>query len=272
MRALCLAVPLLLSALPALIPLQALAAPACAPPKTMVFTIARQFPRDVSGFTEGLEVRGGDIFESTGSMFGGSRLMRMTPQGHVTVLADFGQKFFGEGLTILGDQIYQLSWKDHLVFVYDLNGRLLRTMRNAREGWGLTHDGAGANERLVFSDGSSRIFFADPKNFATLGSIEVRRGDQPVEMINELEWVDGKIWANVFETRDILRIDPATGCVEAQAYMNTLWDHMAPKDRDVTGQDGNFVLNGIAWDPAQKLFYLTGKEWPVVFSGRFSDR
>jgi glutamine cyclotransferase len=265
MRALCLAVPLLLSAIPAW------AAPACAPPKAMSFTIARQFPRDVSGFTEGLEVRDGEIFESTGSMFGGSRLMRMTPQGHVTVLADFGSRFFGEGLTILNDQIYQLSWKDHRVFVYDLKGKLLRTMRNDREGWGLTHVGAGANERLVSSDGSDRIYFSDPKNFATLSSIEVRRIDRPVEMINELEWVDGKIWANVFETRQILRIDPASGCVEAEAEMNTLWDHMSAQDRAYTGEDGNFVLNGIAWDPVQKLFYLTGKVWPVVFSGRFSD-
>lgn len=246
----------------------AFAAPACAPPKTLNFTIVRQFPRDASGFTEGLEVHNGDIFESTGSMFGGSRLMRMTPQGHVTVLLDVGARFFGEGLTILHDQIYQLSWKDHRVFVYDLKGRLQRSMRNDREGWGLTH----AGERLIFSDGSARLFFADPKTFATLGSVEVRRGDVPVTMINELEWVDGKIWANVFETRQILRIDPASGCVEGEAQMDTLWDHMRPADRDYTGEDGNFVLNGIAWNPALKLFYLTGKEWPVVFSGRFSEQ
>lgn len=254
----------------------ALAAPACAPPKALSFTIVRQFPRDVSGFTEGLEVRDGDIFESTGSMFGGSRLMRMTPQGHVTVLRDVGSQYFGEGLTILHDQIYQLSWKDHRVFVHDLKGHLLRTMRNDRDGWGLTHE-TGAHEqdgrgRLIFSDGSSHLFFADPRTFATLGSVEVRRGDTPVAMINELEWVDGKIWANVFESRDILRIDPASGCVEAQARMDTLWDHMRPEDRQYTGEDSNFVLNGIAWDPVEKLFYLTGKEWPTVFSGRFSQQ
>lgn len=239
----------------------------CAPPKPLHFTITRQFHRDVSGFTEGLEVHNGDIFESTGSMFGSSRLMRITPQGHVSVLADFGNRFFGEGLTILHDQIYQLTWRDHRVFVYDLAGKLLRTMRNSHEGWGLTHDG----DRLIFSDGSANIYFADPKNFAVLGNVEVHRGDQPVDNINELEWVNGKIWANEFETREILRIDPASGCVEAEAKMDTLWDHMSAPDRDFTGEEGNYVLNGIAWDPVGQEFYLTGKVWPVVFAGRFSE-
>jgi glutamine cyclotransferase len=248
------------------------AAPVCAPPKPLHFTIARKFTRDVLGFTEGLEVHDGEIYESTGSLFGDTRLMRMTPEGKVSVLADFGEKFFGEGLTILHDQIYQLSWKDHRVFVYDLAGKLLRTMRNDREGWGLTHEEGGrAGDRLLFSDGSSHLYFADPRTFSTLGSVEVRRGDTPVTMINELEWVDGKVWANVFETRQILRIDPASGCVEAEAQMDTLWDHMRPEERDYTGEDGNFVLNGIAWDEAHKLFYLTGKVWPMVFAGRFSE-
>jgi glutamine cyclotransferase len=266
----------------------------------MHFTITRQFRRDIPGFTEGLEMHGGELFESTGSLFGGSRLMRMTPQGQVSVLADFGERFFGEGLTILHDQIFQLTWKDHRVFVYDLQGKLLRTMRNDREGWGLTHE-QGAHEpladggdRLIFSDGSAYLYFADPKDFSILGSVEVHRGDQPVDMINELEWVNGKIWANVFESRAILRIDPVSGCVEAEARMDTLWDHMSPADRAFTGEDGNYVLNGIAWDPLRQGaytgedgnyvlngiawdplrqdFYLTGKVWPVVFEGRFSER
>jgi glutamine cyclotransferase len=247
-------------------PAFAASAPACPVPKSMSFTIDRMFRRDVLGFTEGFEVHGRDIYESTGDIFGNTRLMRMDRNGHVTVIADFGTRFFGEGLTILHDQIYQMSWKEHIVSVYDLKGQLLRTMRNDREGWGLTHDG----DRLIASDGSSRLFFIDPKNFATLGSVQVREGSDPVEQINELEWVDGKVYANIFETREIVRINPADGCVEAVARMDNLWDRMSAADRSQTAEDGNFVLNGIAWDPVEKLFYLTGKQWPVVFSGRFS--
>jgi glutamine cyclotransferase len=244
----------------------ALAQNACPPPKAMMFTPTRQIRREVLSFTEGFEVHDGVIYESSGPLFGSTRLMRMTPTGQVSVLADFGNQFFGEGLTVLDDQIYQLSWKDHQVFVYDLNGRRLRSMRNNREGWGLTHE----DGKLVFSDGSSHIYFADPRNFATLGSISVRWGRDPVENLNELEWVDGKIYANIFESRQIVRIDPATGCVEAEAEMESLWQQLSPADRRATELDGNFVLNGIAYDPDQHLFYLTGKEWPVVFAGRFS--
>jgi glutamine cyclotransferase len=244
----------------------ALAQSACPAPKPMRFTPTRQIRREVLSFTEGFEVHDGVIYESSGPLFGSTRLLRMTPSGQVSVLADFGNQFFGEGLTILDGQIYQMSWKEHQVFVYDMNGKLLRTMRNNREGWGLTHE----DGKLVASDGSSHIYFIDPRNFATIASIQVRRGGEAVDDLNELEWVDGKIYANIFESRQIVRIDPATGCVEAEANMQTLWKQMSPADLSATQQDGNFVLNGIAYDPAQRLFYLTGKEWPVVFAGRFS--
>jgi len=240
----------------------------CPAPKAMTFTVSRMIRRDRLGFTEGFEVRGDQIYESTGSLFGGSRLMRTGRDGHVTVIADFGQKFFGEGLTILGDRIYQLSWKDHVVFVYDLKGQLERTMRNPDEGWGLTHEGG----TLIYSDGSAKLTFADPKTFATIRQVTVRQGAQPVDMLNELEWVNGKIYANIFESRQIVRIDPVSGCVEARAAMDGLWGLMSPADRDAIATDSNFVLNGIAWDPEQKLFYLTGKEWPMMFSGRFSGQ
>ncbi len=240
----------------------------CPAPKAMKFTVGRTIRLSRLGFTEGFEVHGADIYESTGSMFGGSRLMRIAPGGKVTTVADFGEKFFGEGLTIVNDQIYQLSWKDHVVFVYDLKGELLRSMRNDDEGWGLTHI-PGANT-LVYSDGSNRLTFADPKNFATLHTVAVRQGADPLPMINELEWVDGKIYANIFETPDVVRIDPVSGCVEARAQLTDLWGRLTPADRAAIGADANFVLNGIAWDGAHKQFYLTGKQWPVMFAGRFS--
>jgi glutamine cyclotransferase len=248
----------------------ALAAPACPAPRSMHFQVERVFHRDVPGFTEGLEVHGHALYESTGAPGGGSRLLRMTPDGHasvlhVQVLEDSGDKFFGEGLTFLDGRIYRLTWRDHKVFVYDLKAHLLKTMDNPREGWGLTNDG----HHLIFSDGGDRLYFANPQDFAIQASIEIRRGDRPVENINELEYVDGKIYANIWQTREIIRLDASTGCVEAEARMDTLWDHMTQAERNYTTADADFVLNGIAWDPGLKLFYLTGKEWPMVFVGRF---
>ncbi len=247
-------------------------AAACPAPRLMTFQIAQKFTRDVVGFTEGLEVHKGELYESTGSLGGGTRIMRIVPsgpsQGRVTVLNDAGQKFFGEGLTFLGGSAYQLSWQDRLVFVYDQNFKLTRTMRNPREGWGLTNDG----RYLIFGDGSDRIFYADPKDFAIKGSIQVRRGARAVDDINELEYVAGKIYANVWMTRSLVRIDAKTGCIEAEAQLDNLYAAMTKAERDYAASDSNFVLNGIAYDAQNKLFTLMGKEWPMVFTGRFEDR
>jgi glutamine cyclotransferase len=246
----------------------ALAAPVCPTPKLMTFQVESEIHRDVTGFTEGLEVHDGDFFESTGALGGGTRLMRINPQGHVTLLNDSGQKFFGEGLTFLDGKLFQLSWEDHQVFVYDQDIKLLRTMRNPREGWGLTNDG----RYLIFGDGSSQIFFAQPDDFTVKGAITVRRGSSSVSNINELEYVAGKIYANIWMTRNIVRIDAKTGCIEAQADLTALWDRMTPEERQAIGSDNDYVLNGIAYDPASQLFTITGKEWPMLFTGRFSDR
>ncbi len=246
----------------------ALAAPVCPAPKGMTFQFERKIHRDVTGFTEGLEVHGGDFYESTGALGGGSRLMRITPEGHVTLLNDSGEKYFGEGLTFLGERLYQLSWQDHEVFVYDQDVKLLRTMRNPHEGWGMTNDG----RYLIFGDGSDQLYYAEPDDFAIKGSIRVRRGAEPVTNVNELEYVAGKIYANIWMTRSIVRIDAKTGCIEAEADMSPLWGHMTEAERRTTDSDSDFVLNGIAYDPASQLFTVTGKEWPMLFSGRFRDQ
>jgi glutaminyl-peptide cyclotransferase len=249
--------------------LPAVAAPACPAPRPMHFVVEGRFSRDVEGFTEGFEIRDHQLYESTGALDGGSRLLRMPFQGpqkgHVTVLGDYGDSFFGEGLTILKNQIYQLTWKDHKVFVYDLAGHRKRTMTNDHDGWGLTDDGS----HLIFDDGGANLYFVDPRDFTILHSVEVRAGAQPVPMLNELEYVDGKIYANVFTERRILRINPATGCVEAEAQLDNLWEDMSQTERDYIAIDPNFVLNGIAYDSAAKLFYVTGKVWPMVFTGHF---
>jgi glutamine cyclotransferase len=256
------------AAIPGL-PQAAWAAPAvCAEPKAMTFQVDHRFDRDVKGFTEGLEVHDHDLYESTGALGGGTRLIRITPQGHATVLNNQADTVFGEGLTFLGDHAYQLTWQDHLVFVYDKDFKLVRTLHNPHDGWGMTNDG----HYLIYGDGSDNLYFADPKDFAIKGSIQVHMGARAVTNINELEDVGGKIYANIWMTRNIVRINAQTGCVEAVANMGTLWDHMTPKELGYTASDNDYVLNGIAYDPATRLFTLMGKEWPMAFVGRFQDQ
>ena len=240
----------------------------CPAPKPMTFQVESQIKRDVLGFTQGLEVRGDKLFESTGLIAGDTRLTTIDfRSGKVSVLANFGQSFFGEGLTILHDQIYQLSWKEHAAFVYDLNGKPVRRMQNPHEGWGLTNDGTN----LIFTDGGDQLYYANPTNFQIIRSVPVRLRNTPLQAMNELEMVDGKIYSNVFLTWNIVRIDPRTGCVEAGARLNSLWDRMSEEEHRHIETDSNFVLNGIAYDAARKLFYVTGKDWMTIFTGHFVD-
>ena len=244
-------------------------AQSCPAPKTMTFEVQSQVRRDILGLTQGLEVRGDKLFESTGMIAGDTRLTTIDPRtGRVAVLANFGKRFFGEGLTILNNQIFQLSWQEHLAFVYDLNGKLIRSMRNMHDGWGLTNDGTN----LIFTDGGDRLYYVNPADFRILRSVPVKLGNAPLAALNELENVDGKIYSNVFLTWDIVRIEPRTGCVEAIAHLNALWDRMSPEERRHIQSDTNFVLNGIAYDAVQKTFYVTGKNWMTIFAGRFVDQ
>ena len=244
-------------------------AQSCPAPKTMTFQVDSQFRRDIRGFTQGLEVRGDKLFESTGSQVGDTRLTTIDPKtGKVTELANFGKRFFGEGLTILKNQMFQLSWQEHQAFVYDLNGKLVRSMRNPQEGWGLTNDGTN----LIATDGSDRLFYVNPADFKLLRFVLVKLGNTPLGSLNELENVDGKIYANVFLTWDIVRIEPRTGCVEAVARLDRLLERMTAEERRYLQSDTNFVLNGIAYDAPRKSFYITGKNWINIFAGRFVDQ
>ena len=225
--------------------------------------------RSEVGFTQGLEWRDGKLYESTGAIGDHSGLNTIAPDGKVTNLLDQGTKVFGEGLTILNDEIFQLTWQEHDVFVYGLDGKLKRTMRNPREGWGLTNDGTS----LIFSDGGPSFYFADPQTFAITREVKIK-SDKPgeIEGLNELELVDGKLYGNLFQTNMIVRIDPASGCVEASADMGSLWRSMTDADKkQVTSSEQN-VLNGIAYDKASGLFYVTGKRWRTIFVGKFAEK
>jgi len=239
---------------------------ACPAPRPMHFEVTGEVRRSELAFTEGLEFHDGALYESSGDLFGTSRVVRIDPaSGKVTVLYDGQHQYFGEGLTIFGGRIYQMTWREHRVFLRDLNGKALREFRNPREGWGLTHDA----RRLIASDGSSSLFFLSPADFSTLGTVTVRDGANAVANLNELEYVDGAIWANVFETWTVVKIAPATGCVLARADLTPLRGRMSAADRRKIDFDSNFVPNGIAWDAAHRRFILTGKDWPMLYSGRF---
>jgi glutamine cyclotransferase len=241
----------------------------CARPAQMRFEVTGKIVRSEVGFTQGLEFRDGKLYESTGAVGGRSGLAVITPDGKVTRLHEQGTKVFGEGLTILNGEMFQLTWQDKQVFVFDLDGKLKRTMSNPREGWGLTNDGTN----LIFSDGSPSFFVADPATFAILREVKLK-SDKPgnIEGLNELELIDGKLWGNIFQTNQILRIDPESGCVEAQADMGMLWRSMTDADKKQVTADGNNVLNGIAYDKATGTFYVTGKRWRTIFVGTFSPQ
>jgi glutamine cyclotransferase len=246
-------------------PTQALAQ-VCADPALMQFEVTSKIVRSRVGFTQGFEFRDGVLYESTGNIGGTTQLNTITLDGKVTTLADQGRKVFGEGLTILNDEVVQLTWQERQVFVYDLAGKLKRQMRNPRDGWGLSHDGTN----LLFTDGGPSLYYADPKTFKIGKSVTIRAGKDAVAGVNELERVDGKLYGNIFTTRSIVRFDAQTGCIDAVADLGVLWEVMTPDERASTNSAEN-VLNGIAYDGKTGLFYLTGKRWRAIFVGRFRD-
>src|SRR3954471_14968288 len=239
----------------------------CARPKDLRFEVTGKIVHSEVGFTQGLEWRDGKLFESTGAVGNHSGLSTIAPDGTVTKLRDDGTRYFGEGLTILNDEIYQLTWQEHDVFVHDLAGQRKRTLRNPREGWGLTNDGTS----LIFSDGGPSFYFVDPQTFAITREVKIRTDWQiDITGLNELELVDGKLYGNLFQTQTIVRIDPQSGCVEARANMGSLWRSFGDADKKQVTSEEN-VLNGIAYDKASELFYVTGKRWRTIFAGKFIE-
>ena len=240
---------------------------ACREPTPLRFHIVAKITRSEIGFTQGLEVHDDGLYESTGRIGGTTRLNMISPDGKVKRLTDLGTTVFGEGLTILKDEVFQLTWREHEVFVYDLAGKLKREMHNPRDGWGLTNDGTD----LIFSDGGPSFYYADPLTFAIRKSVRIRTnrpGD--VEGLNELELVGGKLFGNIFTTRAIVRLDPASGCIDGIADLSVLWQAMSPEERAAIDTSDS-VLNGIAYDAKTGLFYLTGKLWKTIFTGRFTE-
>lgn len=228
------------------------------PPAPIRYTykVVKTFTHDRYAFTQGLEYREGNFFEGTG-LKNRSSLRRVKPEsGEVLQKIDIPTIHFGEGITVLKDRILQLTWQDHLGFIYDRKTfKQTGTFNYPGEGWGLTNDG----KQIFMSDGSAEIRVWDATTLKELRRITVRSGNSPVDQINELEYVDGEIFANVWQTDYILRISPADGRVLGIIDMRGLLS-----SADAAGGQSD-VLNGIAYDAATKRLFVTGKLWPKIY-------
>jgi len=219
------------------------------------YNIVNVYPHDPDAFTQGLGFEDGVLYEGTG-LLGHSTLRRVELEtGDILQVRELADQFFGEGITIYGDRIVQLTWQSNIGFVYDRNSfELLQEFSYSTEGWGITYDG----EHLIMSDGTSTLHFLDPQTFEETGQVEVFDDDGPVTRLNELEYVQGEIYANVWQTDLVARIAPDTGQVIGWINLEGLLsaeDHSEPVD----------VLNGIAHDADNGRLFATGKLWPELF-------
>ncbi|WP_107037419.1 glutaminyl-peptide cyclotransferase [Brumimicrobium mesophilum] len=222
-------------------------------PKEYSAEVLTVFPHATTSYTQGLEFDGDQLYEGTGGTGATGRSMVAKVKlnsGRIQEKKLLDEKYFGEGITIMGDKLYQLTWQEHTCFVYDKTTlQELSQFTYTGEGWGICNDG----EQLIMSDGSERIYFRDPNTFGLKRSIEVYTNEGPVRGLNELEFIEGKIYANVYTQNQIVIIDPATGAVTGRIDASIL-----ALDYRKTGE----VLNGIAYKKSTKQLFVTGKNWP----------
>jgi glutamine cyclotransferase len=224
------------------------------------YTVVDTHPHDPEAFTQGLVYRDGRLYEGTG-LRGQSSVRIVEPKtGEVTRIHHMPSEYFGEGITIHGDRVIQVTWQSRMGFVYDVDTlEPLDTFTIDSEGWGLTHDG----DRLILSDGTPTLRFLDPETFQETGSVEVLDGVEPVWHINELEYIDGVVYANIWQTDRVALIDPGSGSVLEWLDLSGLRGLI----EDDTGID---VLNGIAYDEESGHLYVTGKLWTLMFEIEFT--
>jgi glutaminyl-peptide cyclotransferase len=235
-------------------PPAAVPAGAAAVAPTAGYRVVRVFPHDPQAFTQGLTYVDGVLYEGTG-LNGRSSIRKVRLEnGEVLQIQKIDSQYFGEGITVIGDKLFALTWQSGVGFVYDrASFNRTRTFTYRGEGWGLTHDDA----RLIMSDGTPYLRFLDKATQKETGRIQVRDGDVPVDDLNELEYVKGEVLANVWNTHRVARISPKTGQVTGWIDLQGL---LTP--REAQGVD---VLNGIAYDAAGDRLFVTGKLWPKIF-------
>ena len=225
-------------------------------PKRYGYKIINTYNHSINSYTEGLEFHDGFFYEGTGTE-GKSKLMKVSLDGKILKEISLDGQYFGEGITVIGNKIIQLTYTEKVGFEYDkATFKLLKTFpyNHAAEGWGLTFDG----ETIYNTDGSNRIFLLDKNTYQPKSFIEVYDNVGPVNSLNELEWIDGKIYANIYQSELVAIINPKTG--EVEAYINLIG---LPKG--VVADEGNDVLNGIAYDKKGKRLFVTGKNWDKLF-------
>ena len=226
------------------------------------YEIVNVFPHDPGAWTQGLDIEDGILFEGTG-IYGRSSIRRVDlATGRVLQVCNLSPQYYGEGITVYKDSIIQLTLESGKGFVYDKNSlALIREFPYSTQGWGVTHDG----DHIIMSDGTSVLQLLDPGTFERVGQIDVHDVNGPVERINELEYFDGRIYANIWQTDNIAIIDPqdgrVTGWIDLSGLLGTR-DDARPAD----------VLNGIAWDAGTGHLYVTGKLWPYLFEIKPVDK
>lgn len=226
---------------------------------SLTYNISGSQPHDTSYFTEGLEFYNNTLLESTG-LNGRSKLVQYDPAtGKLLQQVILDPKYFGEGITVLHDTLYQLTYQEHVVHVYSVKDfRKIKELPLSGEGWGLTNDG----KNLIASNGSSSIYYYEPSTFKLLKVVDVTDNDNVVMYINELEYINGFLYANIWKLNTIIKIDPNTGKVVARLDLTDLVRRTANVDED-------HVLNGIAYNKATDKIYVTGKNWPVLYEVQF---
>ena len=224
------------------------------------YKVVKSYPHDPGAFTQGLFFHEGFLYEGTG-LRGRSSIRKVEIEtGRVVQAVELPEQFFGEGITMWGDRLIGITWQEQTAFVLDLKTfKLWRKFNYAGEGWGITHDG----RELIMSDGSAELRFLDPLNFKEVRRVRVTADGRPVDLLNELEWVDGEVYANIWQTDRIARINPRTGQV-------TGWIDLTGLLPQRSGSED--VLNGIAYDPKGKRLFVTGKLWPRLFEIQLTKR
>lgn len=227
------------------------------------FRVINTYPHDPNAFTQGLQFHNGYLYESTG-FHGRSTLRRVELEtGQVVRLINLPAKYFGEGIAIVEDRIYMLTWREQTGFVFDrATFEVVKQFSYEGEGWGLAYDGT----HLIMSDGTARLRFLDPVTCEVVKIVEVQEEDQPIRRLNELVWINGELWANVFPTYRIVRINPVTGQVRGWIDLRGILTPALQQGRRVD------VMNGIAYDAENDRIFVTGKLWPVLFEIELVER
>ncbi len=219
------------------------------------FSVVASYPHDTSSYTQGLQIYKGRLFEGTGQ-YGSSKLMEIELKTGKTLRSiQLNEQFFGEGITILRDTIYQLTWREKKIFCYTHDFKKINEYEIDKEGWGLTNNG----NDLILTNGSGELYFYSPHGMQLIKSQLVTEEGSPTYNLNELEFIDGFVYANQYTTPYILKINPSNGEVVGKADFTSLLNQAQ------SAYAGAEVLNGIAYDPESKKIYITGKWWPLLF-------